>query len=88
MAVPPDDQPVLSETGQPDRLRSCPSVRRRANQLDGARWLRYSTSICSDIRKSRGERELKHPAVFPTALADPLIECFTFPCPHGVADAC
>ena len=73
MVVPPDDQPVLPATGEPDRLRSRPSVRRRPNQLDGATWLRYSISIWSDIRKSRGERGLNHPAVFPLALADRLI---------------
>ena len=77
MVVPPDDQPVLPATGEPDRLRSRPSVRRRGNQLDGATWLRYSISIWSDIRKSRGERGLNHPAVFPLALADRLIQCFT-----------
>ncbi len=50
---------------------------RRANDLDGATWTRYSISIWSDIRKSADEVALKHPAMFPSALAARLIECFT-----------
>jgi len=50
---------------------------RRANELDGATWTRYSISIWSDIRKSGEEVALRHPAMFPTALAGRLIECFT-----------
>lgn len=50
---------------------------RRANELDGATWTRYSISIWSDIRKSTEETALKHPAMFPSALAGRLIECFT-----------
>lgn len=49
----------------------------RANDLDGAVWTRYSISIWSDIRKSAEEASLKHPAMFPSALAGRLIECFT-----------
>jgi len=50
---------------------------RRANDLDGATWTRYSISIWSDIRKTAEEAALKHPAMFPAALAGRLIECFT-----------
>jgi len=50
---------------------------RRANELDGATWTRFSISIWSDIRKSAEEIALKHPAMFPAALAGRLIECFT-----------
>jgi DNA modification methylase len=50
---------------------------RRANDLDGATWTRYSISIWSDIRKTSEEAALKHPAMFPAALAARLIECFT-----------
>lgn len=50
---------------------------RRANDLDGATWTRYSISIWSDIRKTAEEIALKHPAMFPAALAGRLIECFT-----------
>lgn len=49
----------------------------RANELDGKTWTRYSISIWSDIKKSKEEMELKHPAMFPLQLAQRLIECFT-----------
>lgn len=50
---------------------------RRANQLDGKTWTKYSISIWSDIRKSTEEIQLGHPAMFPLQLAHRLIECFT-----------
>ncbi|GBC92306.1 Modification methylase DpnIIB [bacterium HR15] len=50
---------------------------RRANELDGATWTRYSISIWSDIRKTAEEVALKHPAMFPAALPARLIECYT-----------
>jgi DNA modification methylase len=53
--------------------------KRRANQLDGKTWTKYSISIWSDIKKSREEMELKHPAMFPLQLAQRLIECFAAP---------
>ena len=49
---------------------------KRANQLDGKTWLRHSISIWDDLAKTREERGLKHPAMFPIALARRLIECF------------
>jgi DNA modification methylase len=52
---------------------------RRANQLDGKTWTKYSISIWSDIKKSKEEMELGHPAMFPLQLAQRLIECFTAP---------
>lgn len=52
--------------------------RKRANELDGKAWLRYSVSVWSDIRKTKEETALKHPAMFPVALARRLIECFTY----------
>jgi DNA modification methylase len=51
--------------------------RKRANDLDGKTWTRYSISIWSDIRKNDEELKLKHPAIFPLSLADRLIQCFT-----------
>ncbi len=50
---------------------------RRANDLDGRDWTRYSISIWSDIKKTREEQSLNHPAIFPIALPTRLIECFT-----------
>ena len=49
----------------------------RANALDGKTWTKYSISIWSDIKKTREEQELGHPAMFPLQLAQRLIECFT-----------
>ncbi len=53
--------------------------RKHANELDGKTWLRYSVSVWSDIRKTKEEIELKHPAMFPGMLAKRLIACFTPP---------
>jgi len=50
---------------------------RRANDLDGATWTRYSISVWSDIRKTKEEIGLGHPAIFPIALVSRLIQCFT-----------
>ncbi|MBM3235351.1 site-specific DNA-methyltransferase [Candidatus Poribacteria bacterium] len=52
-------------------------IRKRANDLDGKTWLRYSISIWDDIKKTKEEARLKHPAMFPIALAGRLIDCFT-----------
>lgn len=52
-------------------------ARRRANLLDGKTWTKYSISIWSDIRKMPEEIQLRHPAMFPLALATRLIEIFT-----------
>lgn len=50
--------------------------RRRANELDGKTWTKYSISVWADIRKSASEYSFKHPAMFPVALVTRLIECF------------
>jgi len=50
---------------------------RRANDLDGAAWTRASISVWNDIRKTPEEIRWKHPAMFPTALVERLIDCFT-----------
>jgi DNA modification methylase len=59
---------------------------RRANSLGGKRWLQNSISVWSDIRKSPDELKLKHPAMFPAALAARLIESFLPEGPHTVFD--
>ena len=51
--------------------------RERANGLDGKKWLKYSISIWNDLKKSKEEVNLGHPAMFPSDLAQRLIECFT-----------
>jgi DNA modification methylase len=60
--------------------------RRRCNSLDGKRWLQNSISVWGDIRKSPEELRLKHPAMFPTALAARLIESFLPAGPHVILD--
>jgi len=50
---------------------------RRANELDGKTWTRYSISIWSDIKKTQEEIDLGHPAIFPLALVTRLIEIYT-----------
>jgi DNA modification methylase len=58
----------------------------RANRLDGKAWTRNSISVWSDIRKTPEEARLKHPAMFPAALASRLIECFAAPGARVVLD--
>jgi DNA modification methylase len=59
---------------------------RRANSLDGRTWTRYSISVWSDIRKSKQELGLKHPALFPVELPRRVIECFLPPQGRVVLD--
>lgn len=49
----------------------------RATTLDGKTWIRYSISIWSDIKKTKEEILLKHPALFPVELTKRLIEIFS-----------
>ncbi len=49
----------------------------RMNNLSGKEWLQNSFSIWRDIRKDKDEIRLKHPAMFPSALAEKLIKLFT-----------
>ena len=52
-------------------------TKRRANELDGRHWLRYSISVWSDLRKTPEELSLGHPALFPQALVERLLACLT-----------
>jgi len=47
------------------------------NNLTGKEWLNYSFSIWRDIRKSKQENSLKHPALFPAQLVERLINIYT-----------
>jgi len=51
--------------------------RKRANDLTGSEWLKNSFTIWRDIRRTKEEKQLKHPAMFPEMLAGKLIECYT-----------
>ena len=70
-----------SRTSSPVQAPSAPAARkasgRRANDLDGKQWTKYSISVWSDIRKTSEEIQLRHPAIFPLQLAQRLLECFT-----------
>jgi DNA modification methylase len=44
-------------------------------KLDGKTWLRYSISIWDDVKTSE-ERAYGHPAMFPCAMTDKLLEIF------------
>ena len=73
------DQPELPhsapESGKRKTVRNAP--KRRANDLDGTRWLRYSLSVWNDLRKGPDEANVSHPATFPVALAHRVIDCYT-----------
>ena len=46
------------------------------SKLDGRTWTKYSISVWSDIQKNPQEKRLKHPALFPTALVERLLEIY------------
>lgn len=49
----------------------------RMNNFNGKEWLMNSFSIWRDIRKTKEEAALKHPAMFPSQLAEKLINIYT-----------
>lgn len=49
----------------------------KMNNLSGKEWLQNSFTIWRDIAKTNGERKLKHPAMFPSQLAEKLINIYT-----------
>jgi len=53
------------------------TARRRANDLDGRRWLQNSISVWNDIRRTPDEKKRNHPAMFPVQLVRRLLETFT-----------
>ncbi len=50
---------------------------KKANELNGKTWTRYSISVWSDIQKTAEEKSLKHPALFPRHLTRRLIRIFS-----------
>jgi DNA modification methylase len=52
------------------------TITKRRTKLDGKTWLRYSISVWDDIEKSPEERALRHPAMFPVALVERLLDCY------------
>lgn len=49
----------------------------KMNNLNGKEWLQNSFSIWRDVKKNSEELKLKHPAMFPIALAERLIKIYT-----------
>lgn len=49
---------------------------KKPTDLDGAQWLRYSISIWDNIKKTKEEATLKHPAMFPTRLVGRLLKVY------------
>ena len=47
------------------------------NNLSGSEWFKNSFSIWSKINKTKEERQLKHPAMFPQKLPEKLINIYT-----------
>lgn len=47
------------------------------NNLSGKEWLQTSFTIWRNIRKTKEEIKLKHPAIFPSELAEKLIKIYT-----------
>ncbi len=74
MATEAQQRLLPGEEKPPSKPRS---PRKRANDLDGAAWLRNSISVWNDIRKTSEEQNLKHPAMFPGQLVTRLIESLT-----------
>lgn len=50
--------------------------RKKRTNLDGATWLRYSISVWDDIKKTKEEDALKHPAMFPTQLVRRFLQVY------------
>lgn len=67
--------PLLSDVAVQKRPIRAPH--KRANELDGQTWTKYSISIWSDIKKTPEEAALGHPAAFPLELPRRLLRCFT-----------
>ena len=53
-----------------------PAKKPATAKISAKQWMKNSISIWSDVRKSKEELALKHPAMFPSSLASRLIQCF------------
>lgn len=50
---------------------------KRRLALDGKTWTRNSVSVWSDVGKTLEEKRQKHPAMFPLALAERILSCYS-----------
>lgn len=69
-----------------DTISKAPRSSKRANELDGSEWTRFSISVWKDIHKTPEESKYHHPAMFPTMLTTRLIRCFAAPSDKIVLD--
>jgi len=69
-----------------DTISKAPRSSKRANELDGSEWTRFSISVWKDIHKTPEESKYHHPAMFPTMLTTRLIRCFAAPSDKKVLD--
>lgn len=51
--------------------------KKRANDLTGKEWLQHSFSIWRNLKKTKEEWKIGHPASYPVALCEKLIKTFT-----------
>jgi len=58
-------------------IKAARSSLKKANDLGGKEWTRYSISVWNDIGKTSEEAKLHHPAMFPGALVERILRCFT-----------
>ncbi len=77
MGTRPTKQLFDTETETPVGPRNAAKNGKRANDLSGSEWTKNSISVWADLRKSRFEEQLKHPAMFPEALAKRLLQSLT-----------
>ena len=70
------DMVKAQENKKPRHGRQSSTTKTRI-ELDGNTWLQNSISIWSDIRKTKEEVALNHPAIFPIALAERLITVYS-----------
>lgn len=71
------EESQLTLVDLPVQKRQLRGPHKRANELDGQTWTKYSISIWSDIKKTPEEVTSGHPALFPVELPRRLLRCFT-----------
>ena len=69
-----------------DATSRIPRSSKRANELNGSEWTKFSISVWKDIHKTPEESKYHHPAMFPTMLTNRLIRCFAAPSDKIVLD--
>ena len=52
-------------------------AKNKCNDLNGKEWLQNSFSIWRDLKKTKDEKDFKHPASFPVSLCEKVIKTFS-----------